>query len=107
MKMFVSTNSALMEFGSSPLDFAPGAAVGSIASSIQEPAFGFGIALILFHKGTNRFRHDFCHRLVMGGCVDPETAQERLGKTHVTFCVAFTQITVTRVYVTTLLAQQI
>src|SRR5690348_18030133 len=78
--MFVSTNSAFMQFFSRPADSALCAAIGRILDALKESTLSPGATLALIHEYLNRFCHESGHRLVFLGCINAESLQQGFGQ---------------------------
>lgn len=75
-RIFVSTNSTLMDFVSSPGDLALGATVRRVANPLEEARLGFFVSLILVHHLADGFGHDCGHRLVARSRVGAELTEQ-------------------------------
>src|SRR5690348_9309766 len=95
--MFVSTNSAFMQFFSRPADSALCAAIGRILDALKESTLSPGATLALIHEYLNRFCHESGHRLVFLGCINAESLQQGFGQAernifvilHVIKCITY------------------
>src|ERR1700683_2671624 len=75
-KMFVSTNSTLMQFVARPLDFAFHPSIGRVPYPFQEAPLGLLSLRLLFDHFADGQGNEAAHRLVASGREDPKASQQ-------------------------------